>query len=407
MGQKQRLRAERRMAATAEKQNLSVKFSVSDEPEEGGIEIDLDDAGSSQVQRPVEQEALPAGGTEVEIELPPEDEDDGEDPIEALARQKKELDEARKATADLRKEKEDSEARLRADSERDRAEREATEAKWREEQNKRAELEEYKIKQDREELKHHQVILEHAYAAAQTERLAAEQAFADAASVGDYQKFGQLQTAISEAVVKQNRIAEGYERLKEQIEAPLPEFVREPEPEPRQVQQTQQPASDPFEAWIAKEGANLLDADKAYLRQRKEFIQSDPRNSMILQSAANLAEMRYRLKPGTPEYHNFIDVELGLAEEGNEAEEPVAVAPPPVPSQNGRRPVQKRPTAAPGSRATASSSPTKIFLTDWDRDQAKSLGISEKEYATYKAKANDGQLTQGQAGGRLMARYSA
>ena len=348
---------------------------------------------------PVEA-AVDEGG--VEVELSPDD--DGEDPIEALARQKKELDEARQALEDQRKEKADAEARFRADSERERTEREAAEARWRDEQKKRTELEEYKVKQDREELKHHQVILEHAYAAAEAERATAEQALADAAAAGDFQRFGQLQTAISQAVYKSNQIAEGYHRLKEQIEAPLPEVVREPDPEPKQIaQQQQQPVSDPLETWIA--GANLLPEDASYLRQRKEFIAAHPDNPVLLQSAANLAEKRYKLKPGTQEYHNFIDVELGLAEEGTEAEE--VAAPPSVPQQNGRRAVPKRPTAAPGSRATSSSSPRTVFLTDWDIDQARALGISEKEYATFKAKAGDGQLTQGQTGGRLMARYSA
>lgn len=407
MGQKQRARAERRLADQG-KQNLSVKFSVSDDPEESGVEVDIGDAtvdaGLSPATGAAQPNGLAAGGVEVEVDPPEIEEDEGEDPIEALARQKKELDEARKSAEDARKEKADAEARFRADSERERTEREAAETRWRDEQKKRTELEAYKIKQDREELKHHQAILEGAYREADGERLTAQRAYAEAMATADYEKAAEAQVAMTDAIYKRNQIAEGYNRLKEQIEAPLPEFVREPDPAPKQVAQPQpQPGHDPFEAWV--DAANLVDADKAYLRQRKEFIQSNPDNGATLQAAATLAEKRYKLKPGTPEYHNFIDEELGLAEAATEAQE--TPAPPPAPQPNGRRIASKRPTAAPVSRATASSTTTKVWLNETDIKTAQELGYSQEEYAKkFKSNPGKGQLTPDQAGGRLMARYS-
>jgi hypothetical protein len=42
--------------------------------------------------------------------------------------------------------------------------------------------------------------------------------------------------------------------------------------------QQQQAVSDPFDAWV--DAANLLEEDKAYLRQRKEFVQANPDNGV-------------------------------------------------------------------------------------------------------------------------------
>ena len=403
MGNKQRLRAERRRL---DGQNLSVKFSVTGDDDPEGVEVALDGAALDPPTHSADD------GIAVDLTPAPapaavpddaDDDDPAGDPFAELQRQYEEAKSARDAAEARAKEKETAEARYRVEAEQARGEREATDARLRDEQKRRDELEAFRIKAEREQLVSHKAVLEGALERAEAQRIAAQRAYSEAMASGDYDRAGEAQAAISDAVFERRRYAEGLDRLKEQIEAPLPEYTRAPEPE-RPVHQ--QPVSDPFDTWVAQ--ANIPESDKAYLRQRKDFIQAHPDNGDILQSAARLAEKRYKLTPGTDEYHRFLDEQIGMAEQETLDEvdpEPRASTPPAVPAAS-RQP-SKRPTAAPASRATASNQSTKVFLTDWDRDQAKQLKMSDRDYAAFKLKSTEGQLSQAQAGGRLMARYSA
>jgi hypothetical protein len=312
MGNKQRLRAERRRL---DGQNLSVKFSVTGDDDPEGVEVALD---GSALDPPT-----PSADDGIAIDLTPipapapvvlddadDDDDPAGDPFAELQRQYEEAKSARDAAEARAKEREAAETRYRTEAEQARSEREATDTKLRDEQKRRDELEAFRIKAEREQLVSHKAVLEGALERAEAQRIAAQRSYSEAMASGDYDRAGEAQAAISDAVFERRRYAEGLDRLKEQIEAPLPEYTRAPEPE-RPVQQ--QHVSDPFDTWVAQ--ANIPESDKAYLRQRKDFIQAHPDNGDILQSAARLAEKRYKMTPGTDEYHRFLDEQIGMAEQ--------------------------------------------------------------------------------------------
>lgn len=405
MGQKQRLRAERRRLGD---QNLSVKVYATDNEDLDGVEVDLveiDGAGNP-------PETPPDGSIEVNLTPPPADtaatdddtEDGDADPLAELQRQYAEAKAARKAAEAEAKEKAAAEARYKAEAEQARAEREAVEAKWREEQKRRDELEVQNIQTQREQLVSHKAVLDGALERAEESRKQAQRVYAEAMMAGDFDRAGEAQAAISEAVFEKRRLTEGLERLDERIKAPVPEYTRAPEPERPQPQQS---PADAWEAAIAGYG----ERDKAWLRQHRDDLMASAEKQQLAEAGHKTATLRFGLQPGTDEYYAYLDEHMGYTqpEENGSGQE---IEPQPAPVQRATTPpaprqASKRPTAAPASRSSSSSSTAKVFLTEWDREQARILGQTDKEYAQYKANAQNDQLTQAQAGGRLMARYSA
>jgi hypothetical protein len=214
----------------------------------------------------------------------------------------------------------------------------------------------------------------------------AQNRFAQAARNFDDSAQAEIVTEIAQRTKYLHDLDEGHRRISEQATLP---------------QARQQTVSDPLEAWLQGPGASLMDADKDYIRSRREFIQAHPDNADILQSAARLAEKRYGLQPGSAEYHEWLDGQIGL--------EPDDVQPPqPVRQTRKQGGASRRPVAAPGSRATGRSPQSRVHLSDFDMDQAKQLGMSFTDYAKIKSVANkrEGQLTRQEAGGRLHARFS-
>jgi hypothetical protein len=235
-------------------------------------------------------------------------------------------------------------------------------------------------------LKDHKTTLERSFQEAEEYRRQAQAQYADAANSFDHDRA----VAALAQVTAAERHKEECDRAYREIEAQ--------EAHARQyAAQQPQAVSDPFDAWV--DAANLREEDKAYLRQRKEFVQAHPDNGVLLQSAANIAEKRHGLIPGTQEYHDHIDREVGLADADN--------VPPPVrQAKRQKGGASRRPPAAPGSRSTASSPQSQVFLSDFDLKTAKELGISPRDYAkNYKANAAKGQLSREAAGGRLHSTY--
>jgi hypothetical protein len=236
-------------------------------------------------------------------------------------------------------------------------------------------------------LKDHKTTLERSFQEAEEYRRQAQAQYADAANSFDHDRA----VAALAQVTAAERHKEECDRAYREIEAQ--------EAHARQyAAQQPQAVSDPFDAWV--DAANLREEDKAYLRQRKEFVQAHPDNGVLLQSAANIAEKRHGLIPGTQEYHDHIDREVGLADADN--------VPPPVrQAKRQKGGASRRPPAAPGSRSTASSPQSQVFLSDFDLKTAKELGISPRDYAkNYKERATKGQLSRADAAGRLHATYT-
>jgi hypothetical protein len=201
---------------------------------------------------------------------------------------------------------------------------------------------------------------------------------------GHYARYAEQADIAEELAARRlikSQLEEAYQNLSQLAVAPPP------------PQQT-----DQLEAWITTgPGATLLDADKNYLRERREFLNAHPDNAELLLSAAKLAEKRYQLQPGTPEYHEFLDREAGVADADN-----IQPSQPRKTRKQGGA-TSRRNVAAPVSRSSSSRSASSVHLTEFDQDQARQLGMSFRDYAEIKNKANQrkGQLTRDEAGGRL------
>ncbi len=381
MSRKNRMRQERRAAAQRQ-----VPSQQQQEPEVQEDEVldpadvlagDAAFAAGDDIEDQFADGGEPAAPT-VKGDRPATEDDD--DPIAALQRQYDEAQAARKAAEDRLKDREAAEATLRAEAERDRSERAAVEARWRAEQEKRYELEAHKIKADRETLAGHKAVLEHAYAAADGERLVQQRRYAEAMAAMDYAAAAEAQSAATEAVIKRNQIAEGYERLKEQIEAPLPEVVRDPDPAPRQPA----PVADPWEAAIA----GYSDRDKQWLRAHKDDLNGNNERQLLAQAAHQTATLRYKLAPGTDDYYDYMDEHMGYAEPEDDGGDPEP-APVPVRQQAPRQAPQPRPKAAavpsaPPSRSNQANGTASLpYLNREQKETAAALGMSFAKYAKY------------------------
>ena len=338
------------------------------------------------------------------------------DPLAEIQRQYEEVKAAREAAEARVKEKEAAEARYRAEAEaerkragQERADREAAEAGWREEQKKRAELEEYRIKADREQLVSHKAVLEHAFAAAEASRTMAQRAYAEAMAAGDYEKAAEFQAAISDAVFEKRRLAEGLEHIKEKVEAPLPEYVPEPVPEraPRQEQQEQQerqerqpePApADPWEAAII----NYSESDKKWLREHKDDLATSQERQLLAQAAHVTATTRYGLKPGTDDYYNYLDEHMGYSEPDDTGSDPEP-EPAPNPASVRQQPPRQAPQPRPKPAALPSAPPSRsndtgggsaggeIRLSRDEKLAARDMGMTYARYYELKQKIATGQ----------------
>jgi hypothetical protein len=401
MGNKQRLRAERRRL---DGQNLSVKFSVSDEDtEEGGVEVVLDGAG-------LDPDAQSADGTQIveaAADAPPEVEAgtgdiDGDDPLEALRRQYEEV-KAGKEAADRRAFDEaqrvrEFEARLEASSkERDDANTKAEERAQQYETQLRERAAAGYVSQ--------KTALEHAYAGEELKLANAKRAYADTLRNGDYDASAEVNAEIARITQVMTSYASSYHGIEAEERAlaagaeerakvvPAREAPAEVRHDPVQPQQQ----GDQFETALASMHPKVA----AWAREHKADV-LDPARQKLAYAADALA-LAKGFAAGSDEYLDLLDEHMGYLEADPE---PVQA---PAPRQNGRRVNQpaKRPTAAPGSRASASSTAKKVWLTDSHRQQAKELGMSEPEFAKFVAEASENQLSPSQTNGRLMARYSA
>jgi hypothetical protein len=210
----------------------------------------------------------------------------------------------------------------------------------------------------------------------------AKSRYSNASYYGRHAEMGEIAEEIAARTQYKKQLEDTHETLNQRAMLPAPP--------------QQQTVSDPFEHWIATAGASLPDADKDYIRARREFLLEHPDNADILQSAARLAEKRYGLQPGTPEYHSWLDEQIGV--------EPDA-RPRPARKQGG---ASRRAVAAPASRSSGSSNQSRVHLNEFDLKTCRELNISPQEYArTYEANAAKGQLTRAEAGGRMHATYTA
>ncbi len=316
-------------------------------------------------------------------------ENDGEseqqgDPLAVLQKQYEELQARNREYQDQLKAKEEAESRYRSDYERERQEREAAEAKRREAEKERAE---FQWKYQREELEKHTKVLEHALAGANAEIELAKRSYAEAMANMDYAAAADAQDKLAEARFKAGRLNEGYDLIRERLEASP--SAPEPVEEPARTEPARQQPADEWEAAIA----NYSERDKTWLRKHKADLYQNERRQRLAQSVHNLATDRYGLQPGSDEYYQFMDEEMGYAEPSQDPEpdpEPVPVrqqAPKQAPQQR-KAPVI--PAAPPSRPSSGPLSSTAVALSPDEKATARALGMSFAKYAQYKQQIASG-----------------
>jgi hypothetical protein len=384
MGTKQRYRADRREGS--QDQNLSVKVSVDGLVEErnvdGGVEIEVEGQQEQLAPQPyvevsAEPETDPASVTD-ETE---------EDPIEVLKKQFEEV-KAEKEAADRRA----FEAAQREREHATRLQQQQIEAEQRE--RERAELvQQHAVK----EFSHHKAVLEQAYALEEKKLGDVKKAYADALRFQDFEAAAEAQIEITNTTQNLRQYAAAYQNIGIQ-EKEAQEAASRPAPAPKPAQPAQ-PAGDPFEEALRPMHPKVA----AWAREHKDDVTNPQRQELAF--AADKLALARGYAPGSDEYISFLDESMGYKSK------PAS----PAPAQETAQPVatqqpraSKRPSAAPSSAVSSSGgTPAKVYLTEDDRRMAKDLKMTDKEYAVFKLKANEGQLTPAQAGGRLQARYIA
>lgn len=191
-----------------------------------------------------------------------------------------------------------------------------------------------------------------------------KRAYAEALSVGDYNKGAEIQEAMS---LNAARLME-LERGKAAMESAPPPAA----PQPRQP-------ADPVEALASQ----LSPRSGDWVRRNPQCV-TDPRLYQKMVAAHNLA-VADGYAPDTDDYFSFIEDTLKInrrqaaPKEEAEAEEPMSSA---------SKPTQRRsaPPAAPVTRSGTPSGqrPNVVRLTRAEAETARDLGMTEEEYARNK-----------------------
>lgn len=262
-------------------------------------------------------------------------------------------DGAKRLQSDLEALKAQSAAdRLRADNaDRDRAEAIRVAAD-REEENKR--LRERSVADE-------DALISNSLRGAQAERDAAKTEFKRAAESGDFEAQADAQSKMSRAEAKILHFESGAADLAERKE------TAKNTPEPRR-----EPVRTDFAANVQANN-NLMQSEKDWMIRNKDAF-SDPDFNKKLDNAYLGAMNQAGLVRGTPEYFDFIEVKSGLKkpdqrQDNNDDERDVSVSAPPSRNERGG---DGRPTDS------------KIHLDGEERKLARSLGVTDTEYAREK-----------------------
>lgn len=191
--------------------------------------------------------------------------------------------------------------------------------------------------------------------AAQAELAAAEQELERAGEAGDFKAQAKAQTRIGRASAQIVNLESGAAEIAE----------RKPVKVEAQQEQTRQ---QPLDINVAIDTAqNLMPAEKTWLKAHPDAFMPGPRNNEL--SVGYERAIKQGLVRGTTPYFEYLEEFMGYAK----------------PSTEGSRDVQ-----APPSRndrdATGRPSTGKVTLRPEQRDIARSMGVSELEYAKNVAK---------------------
>lgn len=328
---------------------LRVKYSVEDIPPPNETKRNEQNVDAITVEDDPEPDQLQTNAArqgEVEIEVASAAEGEEQDPLEALKSQ----------FEDVKAKKEE-------------AERRAFEA------SRLAQQHEAKLQQHvATEFTHQKEILTQAFNMEQTKLNVVKSRLASSLRDGNYEDVAEAQDEIAQIKSLQAWYAQAFDGIQRQESAAQqsPQYASEP-----------QYSSDPFEDNLK----GLHPKVAQWARDHKDDLTQQDRYKLAYAADA-LAQARGYM-PGSDPYFEIMDSQMGYVEA--------------APQPTKRSGVSKRAPAASASRSTSTSG-RKVVLTDDDKRMARSLSLTDVQYAEYKLKANDGQLNYG---GQLHARYSS
>lgn len=272
-----------------------------------------------------------------------EEEEQAEDPYAVLQRQFNEANSARQA------------AEAQRDNERRRAQ----------------ELEAEKNALQGNELYQHRVLIEHALAAAKSEKEEARRVYRMARETGDIEAELAAQDSMSEVDFKFRQLTAGHaevsRRLDEQKNRPAPA--------------TQ--AVDPVDHYIATNFPNPR--DQAWLRKNKADIFGNEDRQELALAGHKTATLRHKIQPGTDEYYAFMDDHMGYGDDSQQQEPPARERAAQARSTVVAKVKPKAALSAPVSRAGAAGVANVERASAAEKSLARDLGMTVSEYRANQA----------------------
>jgi hypothetical protein len=207
--------------------------------------------------------------------------------------------------------------------------------------------------------------LSNALTAAQSQLEAAKASAKRAGEAGDFAGQAEAHDQIADARSRIRDAERDIASLDRRVREEQAYAERQRQQPPPQQQQQPQDVNQAIES-----NNQLLPAEKDFLKQHPELVLDTGLNQEL--SVAHNRALRSGIRRGSDAYFKFVNEFMGFAN-GEATEEEDAVAEPGKPSI----------VSAPVSRETSasSSSPTRVHLTPEQREMARSIGVTDMEYA--------------------------
>lgn len=193
--------------------------------------------------------------------------------------------------------------------------------------------------------------------AAQNELAAAKAAAKAAGEAGDFTAQAEAHDRIADARSKINQYEPALATLEHQIKTAPP---------PQPQQQVSPDVNDAID-----QNANLLPRERDYLKSHPELVIDTQLNNEL--SVAHNRALRQGIKRGTDQYFSYMDEFLGYKE--------AAKPQPQEPTQEEDNTMVSAPVSRDAPAPTGRTSPDRITLSSEQREMAKSMGISDIQYA--------------------------
>lgn len=189
----------------------------------------------------------------------------------------------------------------------------------------------------------------------------AEQACASAMAAGDYESAARAQVEISKVAAKLVHLSNAKTTIEQRLEKPTEGRV------------TEQPKhSDPVEQWASQ----LSPRSAKWIREHRDVV-TDPAKSRRLSAAHNAAVDIEGLELDSDSYFSYIEQVMGYRQPEMQREDPAPVQRH-QPRVIASAPSSSQSTPASGMRGNS------ITLTPAERETARAIGMTDKEYAINK-----------------------